>query len=338
MDQVNFLLIFYHLRSQKANLYFALFWSIIKIISNCTNFKLMKMPSILGIDIGATYIKSGLVDEKRKIKNFTKRKNRVQHGENFLVNQIINIIHENRDEADCSKVGIGFAGQVNYEKGIVISAMNMGGIHDLYLKKTLERKCDVEVMIDNDAHCFGLAESFSGAGKNYKNIIGITLGTGIGGAIIIDKKLYRGINNLAGEIGHLLLDMNSEIKCGCGGFGHFEALASGHALSNLYKIATEQYTDAELLAEMAAKGEKIAQKTIIEIGYNFAAGMASIITIFNPEIVIVGGGLINIDLLWQTVLNNLSSKLPFKNLKNTKIEKTKLGDEAGVIGAALLFL
>lgn len=294
------------------------------------------MSSILGIDIGATYIKSGLVDEKGKIKNFQKRKNRARHGENFLVNQIINIIHENRDYADFLKIGIGFAGQVNYEKGIVVSAANMEGIHDFYLKKTLERKCEVEVMLDNDAHCFGIAESVFGAGKNYKHIIGITLGTGIGGAIIIDKKLYRGADNLAGEIGHLLLDMNSEIKCGCGKFGHFEALSSGAALSNFYKRATEQSADAELLSEMAEKGEKIAQKTIIEIGYNFAAGMANIITVFNPEIVIVGGGLANIDLLWQTALNNLAPRLPFKTLKNTKIEKSKLGDAAGVIGAAML--
>ncbi|MFH0856511.1 MAG: ROK family protein [bacterium] len=295
------------------------------------------MSPILGIDIGATYIKSGLVDEKGRVNNFNKRKNRVKFGEDFLVNQIINIIHENRDRANFSKVGIAFAGRVNYGRGVILSAANMGGIHNLYLKKTLERKCEVSVMIDNDAHCFAIAESAFGAGKNYNNIIGITLGTGIGGGIIINKNLYRGADNAAGEFGHMILDMDSEIKCSCGEYGHFEALASGTALANFYKMATEQEADAELLAEMAKKGEKIAQKTIIQSGYNLAAGLSNIITIFNPEIIIIGGGLINIDLLWQTALNNFALKLSFKGLKNTKIEKSKLKDEAGVIGASLLF-
>ncbi len=295
------------------------------------------MSPILGIDIGATYIKSGLVDEKGKIKNFNKHKNRAEYGEVFLVNQIVNIIHENRDGAEFSKAGIGFAGYVNCARGIVVSAPNMAGINNLYLKKTLERKCELGVMVDNGARCFTLAESAFGAGKNYKNIIGITLGAGIGGGIIINKKLYRGADNAAGEIGHMVLDINSMIKCSCGGYGHFEALASGTALCNLYKIETEQSADPELLAEMAGNGEKIAQKAIIQTGYYLAYGIANIITVFNPEMVIIGGELSNIDLLWRTALNNIADKFPYKVLKNTKIEKSKLGDAAGVIGAALLF-
>lgn len=292
---------------------------------------------IIGIDIGATYIKSGIVDDKGKIKNFLKSKNRSSQGEDFLISQIVNIITDYKESANIKKAGLGFAGQVNHRKGLVISGANMPNCKDLYLQKTLERKCDIKIAIDNDAHCFGLAEMAFGAGKNYKNIICLTLGTGIGGAIIINKKLYRGKNNTAGEFGHMTIDASSEIICGCGNYGHFEALAGGRALSNLYKSLTDQEAESDLIIDMAAKGEKIAQKALIQTGYNFSIGLAGIINIFNPEIVIIGGGLVNVDLLWKTALNNYSNFLIHKNLLNTKIVKSKLGDKAGILGAALLF-
>lgn len=293
--------------------------------------------AILGLDIGATYIKSGIVLEKGKVKNFRKIKNRSEYGEEFLINQIINGIHAYRDEFDIKKVGIGFAGSVNYKRGIVLDAPNMKNFHSLYLKSVLEQKCDVEVKLDNDAHCFGLAENIFGAGRNYQDFIVLTLGTGIGGAIIINKQLYRGANNIAGSFGHSIIDANSEVICGCGNYGHFEALAGGKALSKLYKKATDQDTEDELIAEMADRGEKIAQKSIIQIGHYFSLGIANIINVLNPEVLIVGGGLTEIELLWQTVINNFQKYLLNKELKNTKVVKSKLKDTAGVIGASLLF-
>ncbi|MFC1615328.1 ROK family protein, partial [Patescibacteria group bacterium] len=223
-------------------------------------------------------------------------------------------------------------------QGIIISDTNMGGIHNLYLKATLERKIGgISVMVDGDAHCFTLAESKFGAGKKYKDIIGITLGTGIGGGIIIDKKLYRGVDNTAGEIGHIIIDADSEAVCGCGGYGHWESLASGRALQNLYKKITDQDADIDLIIDMALKGEKIAQKSIIQIGFSFSLGLASIINSLNPEIVVIGGGLSNIEFLWKVILNNLPNYLMREHLKKTKIVRAKLGDNAGIIGASLLF-
>ncbi len=291
----------------------------------------------LGIDIGATSIKSGVVDEKGKIKNFIKIKNQFANGENFLIKQLAGIINDYKKIFPIKKAGIGFAGSVNFKRGIIIGTANMNGIKNLYIKRDLEKKCDIEITVDNDAHCFALAETHFGAGKNYKDILCITLGTGIGGGIIIDKKLCRGADNTAGKIGHIIIDKNSDIKCGCGGFGHWESFTSGKALAKLYKVATEQEVDAEIIAEMAGRGEKIAQKVIIEAGYNFAIGIANLLNILNPEIVIIGGSLIKIDLLWNTFLNNLPSFLEGKAVANTKIVKSKFGDEAGVIGASLLF-
>lgn len=291
----------------------------------------------LGLDVGATTIKSAVVDEKGKIKEFKKTKNRVIEGDDFLVSQIANLINGYKEKLKFDKVGIGFAGSVDYKRGIVISAPNMGLIQNLYLAKTLERKCNIGIIIDNDAHCFGLAEKKSGAGKNYKNMIAITIGTGIGGAVIVDGKLYRGANNTAGEFGHMAIDASSNKICGCGKYGHFEALASGTALSKLYEEATGQRTESELIAEMASKGEKIAQKCIIHIGHYFALGLANLINIFDPEAIIIGGGLSEVELLWNTAMNNIKPYLLHKNLANTKIVKSKLGETAGVIGATLLF-
>ncbi|MFH0854023.1 MAG: ROK family protein [bacterium] len=290
----------------------------------------------LGLDIGATTIKSAVVNEKGKIKEFKKTKNRFAEGEDFLVCQIASLINGYREKFEFDKVGIGFAGYVNQKRGVVISAPNMGSIQNLYITKTLERKCDVSIIIDNDAHCLGLAENKFGAGKNYKNIIAITLGTGIGGAIIIEKKLYRGADNSAGEIGHMTIEMSSNKLCGCGGYGHFETFASGAALSNLYEEATGQKVENELIAEMASRGEKIAQKCIIQVGHYFALGLANVINIFNPEIIIVGGGFAYVDLLWQTAMNNIKRYLLHKDLEKTNIVRSNLGEAGGVIGAALL--
>lgn len=299
----------------------------------------------LGIDVGATTIKSGLVDEEGKVKDFKKIKNQFANGEDFLIRQIADIIAVSKEKYKFDKVGIGFAGYVNHKRGIVISAPNMNGAREIYLKKSLERKNDIspiqgseiKIIIDNDAHCFGLAESRFGAGKNHKNIIAITLGTGIGGAIIINGKLYRGYNNTAGEVGHMTVEASSNKICGCGKYGHLEALASGTALQKLYEKTTEQKVESELIVEMALRGEKIAQKCIIHIGHYFALGVANVINMFNPEIVIVGGGLATVDILWQTTLNNVKPYLLHKELEKTKIERAKLGEVAGVIGAALLF-
>lgn len=292
---------------------------------------------ILGIDLGASYIKTGIVDDKGVIKKYGRIQNQAKYGEDFLIAQILDIINEYKKNFFFEKVGIGIAGQINHSRGIILSSPNMGNLHNVFLKQTLERKSDFEVSIDNDARCFVLAEKKYGEGLGYKNIIGITLGTGIGGGIIINNHLYRGCNNMAGEIGHMIINSDSKIQCGCGNYGHFEALASGRALQNFYKVETEQETDIELIFEMAQKGEKIAQKSTIQAGYNLALGLINVIHIFNPEIIICGGGLIKLDLLWNTALNNIRSYLIHKDLKETKIVKSKLGDQAGVIGAGLLF-
>ncbi len=313
--------------------------------------------SILGIDVGATSIKSGVVDAQGKIKDFRKTKNCSMEGGNFLfshnaspldlsaqaergegcvLKQLAGIINDYKEIFPIKKAGIGFAGSVNFKRGIVLSTANMGGIKNLYLKRELEKECNIEIIVDNDTHCFALAEAHFGAGRNYNDILCVTLGTGIGGGIIINKKLYRGADNTAGKIGHIIIDKNSDIKCGCGGFGHWESFTSGKALANLYKTATEQDVDAEIIAEMAGRGERIAQKVIIEAGYNFAIGIVNLLNILNPEIVIIGGSLIKIDLLWNTFLNNLPAFLEGKAVANTKIVKSKFGDEAGVIGASLL--
>lgn len=295
------------------------------------------MSFILGLDIGASYIKTGIVDEKGRVKNYKRYENRAKSGENFFINQLADIVNEYRQECNFKKIGIGFAGQVNYKKGTIISDINMGGVRDLSLKSILEKKLKkTEIKIDNDAHCFALAESRNGAGINYRNMLGLTLGTGIGGGIVIDGKLYRGAKNMAGEVGHMVINAGSDSRCGCGGYGHWEDAAGGKGLQKIYRGITEQEVEIDLIIDMAARGEKIAQKAMIEIGYNFAVGLGNLISIFNPEIVIIGGGLTNVDLLWQTILNNVG-RFTLDGLKDTKIARAKLGKEAGIIGATLLF-
>ncbi|MBU0672325.1 MAG: ROK family protein, partial [Candidatus Margulisbacteria bacterium] len=183
-----------------------------------------------------------------------------------------------------------------------------------------------------DANCAALAEAWFGAGKFVKHFLYITVSTGIGGGIIIDKKVYRGAIGSAGEFGHMIIDLNGPL-CACGNYGHLESLASGTALKNKTGL------DA-ISAHLAAhQGDKKAQKAIKEMAHYLAIGFANLTNIFNPELIVVGGGLSN---MWEHLV--LPAKKEFKQLaltlpaRSVKIVRAKLKSDAGMLGAAALCL
>jgi len=207
---------------------------------------------------------------------------------------------------------------------------------NIKIKKILKKKFKIKTSLDNDARCFTLAESIFGIGKKYCHIIGITIGTGVGSGIIIDKKIYRGKNNTAGEIGHMTIDASSPFKCSCGKFGHFEALCSGKALVNFYKHLTGKTKNVFEIEKLAKLGDKNAKKTNALVAKYLGLGLANIINIFNPEIIIVGGGIAKIKELWQPALKEPKKEVMYDSLRDTKIIKTNLNEDAGILGAAML--
>jgi len=309
------------------------------------------MPYIIGLDIGATKIRGGLIEKKPSFASSKLRKGKKKIIKRIELptqakktKQIVlkNIFHavEGLWTKNIEAIGIGVAGQVDYKKGLVLRAANFSpSFSNVPLGKILNRKFKVPVFIDNDAHLFTLAESVYGEAQKHKFVIGITLGTGIGGGIVINKKIYRGMNNAAGEVGHMIIDTSSlktKLRCGCGKGNHWEAYASGQAMVKLYKHFTGRNQNTFKIEEEAKGGGEIA-RTVINIMVDFLAqGLANIIHILNPEIIAIGGGLSRVDILISPAIYETKKLLLYPSLAKTKIVKSKLGQDAGILGAALI--
>ncbi len=302
----------------------------------------MAQKFIIALDIGGTKINSGLIDQtNHKITARQRRSSGAKKNKIIILNNIFQTIDQLLDQSkmnwsQISFLGIGIAGQVDYRRGIFISGPNFSsGFKKIPLKKILEKKYRRPVFIDNDGHCFALGESIFGQGRLSHQVIGLTLGTGIGGGFVLDKKIYRGQNNLAGEIGHMVIDAKSRQKCSCQGRGHFEALASGRALSQIYKKLTRQKINAQAIEERFALGQKSARQAVSFVSKSLALGLNNLINILNPEIIVVGGGLVRFRALWQLMLRELERQKTFRFAK-TKIVQSSLGDDANLLGAAAL--
>jgi len=230
------------------------------------------------------------------------------------------------------KIGIGIPGPIDYKKGLVIDPPNLPGWKKVNLGEELSKFFKVPVFLDNDANCAALGEALFGAGQRANDFIYITVSTGIGGGIIIDRKLYRGANGSAGEFGHMIIDPHG-FKCGCGNYGDLEAMASGTS------IKTRSGEDAMAIHIKAQQGDKKALKVINETAYYLGIGIANLVNIFNPELVIVGGGLSNLgELLLAPTRKEFYKHALALPKRSVKIVRAKLGARAGLLGAIALCL
>jgi len=282
---------------------------------------------ILGVDIGAT--KTGIVlfdkDKKEVVWERTSPTDK-SNRKNFLSN-LSNLIARAGKEHKFSGIGVSLAAIVDAKTGKVVKSPNIIKIIDGFnLATDLQSKFKVLVKVRNDADCFSLAEEKVGAGKKYKNFVGVTLGSGIGCGLIIDGEIYNGKEGgSAGECGHMVIDKNSKN-------GSFEDLASGKFIKRVYGKSGEI-----LFAD--AKGEKAqAKKVCREFGENLGLGLANIINMMNPEAVIIGGGIAEaIKPILPVVKAGIKKYVMSPKAKNTPVIISKIGVYAPAIGAALLF-
>ena len=203
------------------------------------------------LDIGGTKISGGIISlPQGKILKFLKRKTEAKKSKEKILENIYSTIEELlKNFPKIKKINLGLAGQINYQKGIFLSGPNFSfSFWGINLKKILEKKYQREVALENDANCFTLGETYFGKAKGFKNVVGITLGTGIGGGILIKGKIYHGQDSLAGEFGHSFINpLGFSFKCSCGKFNHFEILASGKGMEKLYfKIKKEKRNTFEI--------------------------------------------------------------------------------------------
>ncbi|MFH1656880.1 MAG: ROK family protein [bacterium] len=287
------------------------------------------MQQSIGIDIGATKIIFVLLEDNQVLK---KRKIKTPKNQKELVDALRkNITHLLPQKGVIAGIGIGVPSLLDLKREVVLNPPNLTCLKECPLPKIV-KGCfeEIPVVMDNDANCFALAEACLGAGKDAEIVCGITLGSGLGGGIVKAKKIYRGAFGGAGEIGHMTIKFDGH-QCICGGAGCFEEYASE-------KFFKRKKINSKELNRKASSGDKQALAIFTEFGNNLGIGLANVVNILEPEIIILGGGISKAGKYFIPAARAEAEKRiisPFSK-KYVKIKKAKLGEFAGAIGAALL--
>lgn len=310
----------------------------------------------VGVDLGGTKILAGVFTPQLKLLQTAKLSTKADRGFDSVLERIDRCVRDAVDEADMSLkqvrgVGIGAPGAVNPENGEVIFAPNLDW-RDAPLKKELEKRLDLPVFVENDCNACTLGVHEVELKGKPRNLLGLFLGTGIGGGMILEGELYRGFNGTAGEIGHMVLQVGGP-KCGCGNNGCFEALASRTAIfrdiqqrvKDGQKTILSEWLGGDLselrsgdLRKAIRKGDKLVEKVIEDAAEFTGIAVANLINVFNPGVIVLGGGVIDAledEMMAIIVETAMDSAMP-GTTKGIEILASELGDNAGVTGGAVL--
>ena len=308
----------------------------------------MEKKYVVGVDLGGTKIYTALVDLDGNIIKEKTVETLAHEGEQAVMGRIIDTIDyvtEGTDKNLIKSIGIGSPGPLDVKNGIIIENSNLP-FKNFAIVKTIKEKYDLPTYLDNDANVATLGEFMFGAGKGTENMVFITASTGIGGGAVLNGKLFRGATGNALEVGHMTVSTEGP-RCGCGNLGCVEALGSGTAIGKRAKEAVstnvttslknyDNVTAKEVFKE-AANGDRVA-KNILNTSLTYLGiAVANTITNFDPEKVVVGGGVVNGgDIVIDTIRNVVEERCMAAFVENCTIEKAILGGKAGVLGAAAL--
>ena len=294
-----------------------------------------------GIDLGGTKIE-GIVlksyDDPKEVSRI-RINTEAQKGYNHVLNRIKELVLKlKKDSGDePKKIGIGTPGTID-PKTKLLKNSNSTNLNNKPIKIDLEKILNLKIKIENDANCFALAETHFGSVKeiikNPKVVFGVIIGTGVGGGIVVDGKSIFGHQGIGGEWGHTIIEQNGE-KCYCGKTGCVETVISGPALEKYYNKLSNKKLSLEKIYSLYKKNDTHATKTINRMLFNFGKGISNVINIIDPDIIVIGGGLSHINEIYNPDLNFVKNFV-FNPTFKTKIIKPKLGDSAGVYGAAFL--
>ncbi len=308
----------------------------------------MDKKYVVGVDLGGTKIYTALVDLEGKIIKEKVVETLAAEGEEAVLARIKNTIDyviEGTDIDLIKAIGIGSPGPLDAKKGIIVETPNLP-FKNFELVKNIKEKYQLPTYLDNDANAATLGEFMFGAGKGTENMIYMTVSTGIGGGAILNGKIYRGSTGNALEVGHTTI-VKDGARCGCGNIGCAEAMASGTAIGKRAKeaVATnvetalknyDNVTSKEVFIE-AAKGDRVAKEILTNCLSYLGIAVSNVISSFDPEKVVIGGGVINGgDIVLESVKAEVSKRCMKTYVDFCSIEKAKLGGQAGVLGAAAL--
>jgi glucokinase len=309
----------------------------------------------VGIDVGGTNVKIAVVDLKGNIIYSNSVPTRAEMGYEYTIKNIKETIYASLKETKLTVdsiqgIGIGLPGQINSDEGLVRLLPNIPGWKNVPLGKILEDEFKVKTKLDNDVRVATLGEYTFGAGQGCKNLICLTVGTGVGSGIIVNGQLVRGASMSAGEIGHMVVMEPHGPICGCGSTGCLEALASGPAIvqmareyisggkSTLYKeLAASGPITPYLVYEAAIQGDAVARRIFTITGEWLGLALVNVVNLLNPERIIIGGGVGQSgDLLLEPIRKVIKERALKSSADAVEVVAAELGESAGVVGASLL--
>ena len=286
----------------------------------------------IGIDLGGTKTEGILLDEKYDIIERKRIKTPQENGYDSIVKSITFLINDlKKKTSEKTSIGLCTPGVTDPNSGLIKNS-NTQCLIGMPLKNDLENILDQEILMENDANCFALAESLLGSAKDHEVVFGVIMGTGVGGGIVINGTIHKGRSNIAGEWGHHILHPNGN-ECYCGKRGCVETYISGPALERRWFEITGTKESLQSITQNLSF-EK-AEQWKSEFLENFGVALANVVDILDPDVIVLGGGVSNVSFLYDEGKKAVYEKV-FSDLVNTPILKNKLGDSAGVFGACLL--
>jgi len=311
---------------------------------------------VIAADLGGTHLRAAAVDESGRIHFRIKHNTPRAETADEIVQALVLAVRE------CEKQGMESAGDsgnqikavsvvvpgtVNVGKGTVVKAPNLPCLDGFSLTAALSLELKRPALLENDANAAAVGEMWQGAGRGRRTIVCLTLGTGVGGGIILDEKLWRGVDGAAAEIGHMCVDPFGGVACGCGSRGCLEVYASATAIVRMAREASPRYPDsllsmnADLTSEAiyaaGLEGDELALEVFRRMGVYLGIGLANLINIINPEMIVIGGGVVNGWALFEKYMHQQVAERAFSLLAaRVKIVCAECGDDAGLLGAARL--
>ncbi|MEM2933671.1 MAG: ROK family protein [Methanocellales archaeon] len=298
---------------------------------------------IVSMDCGGTYIKAALVDCEGNIVCRRKCSTEAERGMRAVVKNLVSTARGFAVEYKIAGVALGMAGAIDFKNGILLQSPNFAYSENFPLKAELERELALPVFLENDANAYAMGEKWIGAGRGFSSLLCLTIGTGVGGGIILNNELWRGIDGTAGELGHVTIYPDG-LKCKCGNLGCLEAYISAGGIMRMAKKAKHPSTlkqrqniTPQLVYEAALRGDLAAVEIWQEVGRILGIGLATFVNIFNVEAIIIGGGIASAyDFFIESAkleMRKRAFKVPAERIKLLKAE---LGDDAGILGAAYI--
>lgn len=312
--------------------------------------------TVIGVDVGGTNLRGALVNSDGRILKRLKVASQANEGIEAVVKNLVSLIRSLGEGADVSGVGFGIPGIIDFKNGIITQAPNIPNVNNYPIREKLREKLGggVRVIIENDANCAAVGEWWMGAGRDVSSLVMITLGTGVGGGIILDGKLWRGADGMGGEVGHMTIYPDGA-RCNCGNYGCLESYSSATAIRRMVKevladsnsktVLRELVTDEdpgripEVVMKAAVNGDGESVKIWERFGIALGIGMASLVNILNVEMIVMGGGVAK---AWDLFIDTAKAELKKRGLR-APVERVSVmmsvqGDDEGIMGVSYLVL